>query len=1055
MITKATAALVATRLQHAPWSVKSEVMTAALTARDDGHFWELLNVRADPDVVKVGPKGYIHGWIFVGAPGVGAEVFHPHHGKGVVTRHDGKHATVRFQNGETRSFEAREGKGSGKLTERAKVPHVDQEEKKTPLKGGDLKREQDERIRAATHERMEHEKETTREHQRIMAGAPGGKAAPKDSDTGDYEKARQAADRYDATSPSEQGSNLRPYNDPEKQKEAIRLHTVARRLAPDAKAKKHHTDAINRHKNYLKQIENNQNVASFNKEERETRIKIGELSRRNTGSDPELYDQLAALHDRRADIHEKRSQELTNGGLGGQHALDTTAAKERGRADAARESAANLRERQKAYNEKIREKMPSAEAKVADREALARKSGKQADVDHAVAGHEEISRYARAAGMDDVADKHDALAQKLKDDVASGALKPAKRPTRSKVPGQAGVVSPKLRQEREDAQKSLDRVNQEIDRGDLTGDARENALNSRRTLAQRVLDIDAYTRAVERANEASAQTDVKRSQGNHQLAADANYEAAKLAEKIDPDARSGFSARWLYHQAESDRLSKSKVPGLTEEGAKEPKVDLGPYGQLHPADVALQHSGWGMDTAQLRTARTELERRGATEGGRDKISQAHRRVTEQLARSEAADRAYNAPGGRGEYDRTRTEAHRLGDVAQAEGTSAAHQAAANAYGRAATLAYKHDYNNGSKLSELSRMHAGLAASLKAKEGPTPEEKREQYKTLANLAPHKSLATSELRTPERLEKDADLHRRAAALAPTDKLRDKHLAAAQAFEDSAKARRATQAAEEAQQAKEREARATYQAARDAADQATAKARGKRDITLHEKAAELHQKAAEAATEDYQRKGHTATAEAHERAIATLQSKAKDADKPDADKLSAKATRSGTRADHARAANAQYAAGNRVKGDKHKSAVESIDESDEYKEEAEEHAAAAEHTQDPEAHEAAAKAYENAAEYMDDVPGGKKAAAALRTSAQEHTAKAQDIRKRTAEYVKRFTTATRASNVANRTGNADDRRSAAAAHRLAAQVSLTAAQRRHHEAEAADQERQARTA
>lgn len=69
------------------------------------------NKAAQPDAVKVGPKGYIHGWIFVGAPGVGATVHHPQHGAGTVTGHDGKHTTVRFHGGKEHSFETRAASG--------------------------------------------------------------------------------------------------------------------------------------------------------------------------------------------------------------------------------------------------------------------------------------------------------------------------------------------------------------------------------------------------------------------------------------------------------------------------------------------------------------------------------------------------------------------------------------------------------------------------------------------------------------------------------------------------------------------------------------------------------------------------------------------------------------------------------------------------------------------------------------------------------------------------------------------------------------------------------
>lgn len=60
-------------------------------------------------VTKVGPHGYIHGWIFVGIPGVGADVAHPEHGHGTVTGTDSTHATVSFDSGATHSFEHSSG----------------------------------------------------------------------------------------------------------------------------------------------------------------------------------------------------------------------------------------------------------------------------------------------------------------------------------------------------------------------------------------------------------------------------------------------------------------------------------------------------------------------------------------------------------------------------------------------------------------------------------------------------------------------------------------------------------------------------------------------------------------------------------------------------------------------------------------------------------------------------------------------------------------------------------------------------------------------------------
>jgi len=59
----------------------------------------------EPDVVKVGPHGYIHGWILVGVPGVGAMVRHPEHGHGRVTKVTPKRAMVDFDSGARHAFE--------------------------------------------------------------------------------------------------------------------------------------------------------------------------------------------------------------------------------------------------------------------------------------------------------------------------------------------------------------------------------------------------------------------------------------------------------------------------------------------------------------------------------------------------------------------------------------------------------------------------------------------------------------------------------------------------------------------------------------------------------------------------------------------------------------------------------------------------------------------------------------------------------------------------------------------------------------------------------------
>lgn len=70
-------------------------------------------------LVKVGPHGYIHGWIFVGIPAAGDHVFHPHHGHGQVTEsepageHGHPHVSVAFDDGHAASFPVRPGQGPG------------------------------------------------------------------------------------------------------------------------------------------------------------------------------------------------------------------------------------------------------------------------------------------------------------------------------------------------------------------------------------------------------------------------------------------------------------------------------------------------------------------------------------------------------------------------------------------------------------------------------------------------------------------------------------------------------------------------------------------------------------------------------------------------------------------------------------------------------------------------------------------------------------------------------------------------------------------------------
>jgi hypothetical protein len=67
------------------------------------------------ELVKVGPKGYEHGWVFVGVPGaeahhprgmrVGAQVHHPEHGSGTVKRVGAKTVTVQHHDGERRAYD--------------------------------------------------------------------------------------------------------------------------------------------------------------------------------------------------------------------------------------------------------------------------------------------------------------------------------------------------------------------------------------------------------------------------------------------------------------------------------------------------------------------------------------------------------------------------------------------------------------------------------------------------------------------------------------------------------------------------------------------------------------------------------------------------------------------------------------------------------------------------------------------------------------------------------------------------------------------------------------
>lgn len=64
------------------------------------------------DLVRVGPKGYIHNWIFVGIPVAGAHVFHPQHGPGTVHTSVPGRVDVHFhKSGETHQFQVRHDPG--------------------------------------------------------------------------------------------------------------------------------------------------------------------------------------------------------------------------------------------------------------------------------------------------------------------------------------------------------------------------------------------------------------------------------------------------------------------------------------------------------------------------------------------------------------------------------------------------------------------------------------------------------------------------------------------------------------------------------------------------------------------------------------------------------------------------------------------------------------------------------------------------------------------------------------------------------------------------------
>lgn len=79
-----------------------------------------LHRMVEAGLLKVGPKGYVHGWIYVGPPSSGSRVLHPEHGQGQVTRAGSRTVGVQFDSGAYHAFEhAPGGKAGEHFTSRA------------------------------------------------------------------------------------------------------------------------------------------------------------------------------------------------------------------------------------------------------------------------------------------------------------------------------------------------------------------------------------------------------------------------------------------------------------------------------------------------------------------------------------------------------------------------------------------------------------------------------------------------------------------------------------------------------------------------------------------------------------------------------------------------------------------------------------------------------------------------------------------------------------------------------------------------------------------------
>lgn len=82
-----------------------------------------IREQAHAELMKVGPKGYIHGWVLVGAPSVGQKVHHKEHGHGTIIRAGKKTSTIRFDSGKEHAFEhGAAGTGRKHFTERNPKP---------------------------------------------------------------------------------------------------------------------------------------------------------------------------------------------------------------------------------------------------------------------------------------------------------------------------------------------------------------------------------------------------------------------------------------------------------------------------------------------------------------------------------------------------------------------------------------------------------------------------------------------------------------------------------------------------------------------------------------------------------------------------------------------------------------------------------------------------------------------------------------------------------------------------------------------------------------------